>query len=125
MKLTTLACLAALGLLGPETLATAAPAAPPSAQAQPSLGRAGPPSAHSGDKRRRSYAACNRASHARALHGGRRRRFLIRCKLGYERPRTPSAAQQQAAPTAAPTPATAPVSVPPTPSAPAPAERRP
>ncbi|AWN47330.1 serine/threonine protein kinase [Methylobacterium terrae] len=36
-------------------------------------------------RRRPSYAACNRASQRRSLHGGARRRFLIRCRLGYER----------------------------------------
>lgn len=36
-------------------------------------------------RRRPSYAACNRASQRRNLHGGARRRFLIRCRLGYER----------------------------------------
>ncbi|WP_246691654.1 hypothetical protein [Methylobacterium sp. WL12] len=123
MKLTTLACLAALCVIGPETLAIAAPAAAPGAQAQPSLGRAGPPGVRAGDKRRRSYAACNRASHARALQGGRRRRFLIRCKLGYERPRTPSAQQQQSQPLQQQAPASAPAPAPMT--APAPAERKP
>ena len=121
MKLTTLACLAALCAIGPGTLAEAAPAAAPGAQA--AVGRAGQPGIRASDKRRRSYAACNRASHARALQGGRRRRFLIRCKLGYERPRTPAAAQQpplqqplqQQAPTAAPAPA----------PVPAPGERKP
>ena len=113
MKLTTLACLAALCVIGPETVAVAAPASAPGTQAQPSVGRAGPAAIRAGDRRRRSYAACNRASHARALQGGRRRRFLIRCKLGYERPRTPSVQQQQPAPASAPAPA------------PAPAERKP
>lgn len=120
MKLTTLACLAALGLIGPATLAAAAPAATPGAQAQPSLGRAGQPTVRSGDKRRRSYAACNRASHSRALRGGKRRRFLIRCKLGYERPRTQPGVQQSPP---APAQMQAPLSAPP--SAPAPAERKP
>ncbi|AWB23994.1 hypothetical protein DA075_26490 [Methylobacterium currus] len=36
-------------------------------------------------RRRPSYAACNRASQRRSLKGGARRRFLIRCRLGYER----------------------------------------
>jgi hypothetical protein len=36
-------------------------------------------------RRRPSYAACNRASQRRSLRGGARRRFLIRCRLGYER----------------------------------------
>jgi hypothetical protein len=48
------------------------------------------------DRRRPSYAACNRASHQRGYRGGRRRRFLIRCRLGYERPR----AQQHQTPAA-------------------------
>ena len=54
-------------------------------------------------RRRSSYAACNRASHQRGYRGGRRRRFLIRCRLGYERTRTPQHQQapaQQAAPPA-------------------------
>jgi hypothetical protein len=53
------------------------------------------------ERRRRSYAACNRASHQRDYRGGRRRRFLIRCRLGYERTRLPSQHQ-------APTPTTPP-----------------
>jgi hypothetical protein len=44
--------------------------------------------AQTGRSRRPSYAACNRMSHARGLRGGARRRFLVRCKLGYDRPRT-------------------------------------
>lgn len=114
MKLTTLACLAALGLIGPATLALAAPPAAPGSQAQPSLGRAGQqPATRGSDKRRRSYAACNRASHARGLRGGKRRRFLIRCKLGYERPRSsstvqPAALPQAPGPSQAPNPATPP-----------------
>lgn len=36
-------------------------------------------------RRRISYAACNRESHRRKLSGGARRRFLVRCRLGYER----------------------------------------
>ncbi|KTS51348.1 serine/threonine protein kinase, partial [Methylobacterium indicum] len=36
-------------------------------------------------RRRPTYAACNRASQRRSLKGGARRRFLIRCRLGYER----------------------------------------
>ena len=50
-----------------------------------------------GRPRRRSYAACNRISHTRGLRGGARRRFLVRCKLGYDRPRT---GQPQEHPTA-------------------------
>ncbi len=91
MKLTTLACLAALGLIGPATLAAAAP---PTAQGpQAAVGRAGAPTARGSDRRRPSYAACNRASHQRGLRGGKRRRFLIRCKLGYDRPRTQQGVQ--------------------------------
>ncbi|MFH6782606.1 MULTISPECIES: hypothetical protein [Methylobacterium] len=47
-------------------------------------------------RRRPSYAACNRASQRRGLHGGARRRFLIRCRLGYERiqPGQPARAKQ-------------------------------
>ncbi|RVU21671.1 hypothetical protein [Methylobacterium oryzihabitans] len=41
-------------------------------------------------RRRTSYAACNRASHRRNLHGGARRRFLTRCRLGYERIQPPA-----------------------------------
>ncbi|KQT50119.1 hypothetical protein ASG52_08655 [Methylobacterium sp. Leaf456] len=48
--------------------------------------------ARAGERRRRtSYAACNRESHRRNLYGGARRRFLIRCRLGYERRPGPSA----------------------------------
>ncbi|GJD53285.1 hypothetical protein OPKNFCMD_6060 [Methylobacterium crusticola] len=36
-------------------------------------------------RRRPTYAACNRAAQRRSLRGGARRRFLIRCRLGYER----------------------------------------
>ncbi|MCJ2059848.1 hypothetical protein MKL09_25370 [Methylobacterium sp. J-048] len=122
MKLATLACLAALCLVGPgayaaapgETAKPAVPAnpapptgaprpvqpaaeasppaaapssAPATAQPQAAQSQAAPRPASSGraERRRRSYAACNRASHQRGLRGGRRRRFLIRCRLGYER----------------------------------------
>ncbi|MCJ2122729.1 hypothetical protein [Methylobacterium sp. J-077] len=120
MKLATLACLAALCLVGPVAYAapgeTAKPAAPasaaPPAEAPPPAAptaaapaasaaapQAAPRSASSGraERRRRSYAACNRASHQRGLRGGKRRRFLIRCRLGYERTHT-----QPAQPSAAP-----------------------
>ena len=94
MKLPALACLVALGLIGPASLAAAAPANETDVQAPAvATGRAGPAMLRGSDRRRRSYAACNRASHQRALRGGRRRRFLIRCKLGYERPRNPQAVQ--------------------------------
>ncbi|MCJ2119758.1 hypothetical protein MKK65_24850 [Methylobacterium sp. J-001] len=116
MKLATLACLAALCLVGPaahaapgEAAKPAAPAsaAPPANAAKPAQPvpaadapqpaatpapsaaqpQTAPRPASSGraERRRRSYAACNRASHQRGLRGGRRRRFLIRCRLGYER----------------------------------------
>ncbi|MCI9879454.1 MULTISPECIES: hypothetical protein [Methylobacterium] len=81
----------------------AAPAAQPPAQGPSRAGGAGQVSgtgggrgaAQVGRSRRPSYAACNRMSHARGLRGGARRRFLIRCKLGYDRPR---AGQPQPAP---------------------------
>jgi hypothetical protein len=51
------------------------------------------PAARPGERRRRpSYAACNRESHRRNLYGGPRRRFLIRCRLGYEQRRPGPAA---------------------------------
>lgn len=113
MKLATLACLALLGLVGSTVSSPAqapggkpaagqpqaaapAPAKAPAAQPQPapaaSVGRSGQAGTRA-ERRRRSYAACNRASHQRGLSGGRRRRFLIRCRLGYERPRQPPAVQ--------------------------------
>ena len=121
MKLATLACLAALCLTVPFAHAApgeavpapqkpaaskpeAAKAEPPKAEvpAARSEPRAGAPVVGSRDRRRRSYAACNRASHQRGYRGGKRRRFLIRCRLGYERARHQ---QQQQAPAAAPAPA--------------------
>ncbi|KAA0123905.1 hypothetical protein CIW48_10480 [Methylobacterium sp. P1-11] len=119
MKLATLACLAALCLTGP--IAHAAPgeaakpapatngvhpaeAAPPHSAATPGASaapaQAGPRPANSAraERRRRSYAACNRASHQRGLRGGKRRRFLIRCRLGYERTRVPGGQPAAAAP---------------------------
>lgn len=58
------------------------------AGASPAVGTAGGRgAAQVGRPRRRSYAACNRISHTRGLRGGARRRFLVRCKLGYDRPR--------------------------------------
>lgn len=128
MKLATLACLAALCLTAP--LAQAAPGEPVAAgqtrkepagapqrpslvRPEPAAGRGEPrpetaraerqgaaPVATGRDRRRRSYAACNRASHQRGYRGGKRRRFLIRCRLGYERPRMP----QHQAPGTAPAP---------------------
>ncbi len=120
MKLATLACLAALCLMAP--LAHAAQGDGASAPQKPAVAKpeapkaeapaartearpAGAPVAVGRDKRRRSYAACNRASHQRGLRGGKRRRFLIRCRLGYERTRHPQQQQQQQVPAPAPAPA--------------------
>ncbi len=92
MKLVTLACFSVLGLLGAAAPAAAqAPAAQPPAVQAPAA-RTGPATARA-ERRRRSYAACNRASHQRGLRGGKRRRFLIRCRLGFERPRQQPAGQ--------------------------------
>lgn len=119
MKLAMLACLAALCLTGPiahaapgETTraaptangthppetATPHPAPAPATGAAPA--QAAPRTANSAraERRRRSYAACNRASHQRGLRGGKRRRFLIRCRLGYERTRIPGGQPAAAAP---------------------------
>jgi len=105
MKLAMLACLAALCLAGPIAHAAPGEASKPAlpttgtrpvetAMPHPAApsGEAGPAQARQGtsarvERRRRSYAACNRASHQRGLRGGKRRRFLIRCRLGYERTR--------------------------------------
>ncbi|XYD04562.1 serine/threonine protein kinase [Methylorubrum populi] len=58
---------------------------PPASQAAPGS-RAQGQGARPAERRRRiSYAACNRESHRRKLSGGARRRFLVRCRLGYER----------------------------------------
>ncbi|MEH3117424.1 MAG: serine/threonine protein kinase [Methylorubrum populi] len=63
----------------PAPAATVAPQAPPAA-------RPPAPGARASERRRRtSYASCNRESHRRKLSGGARRRFLVRCRLGYER----------------------------------------
>lgn len=110
MKLATLAWFAALCFIAPATQAApgeplkAGPAATGTAPAEapPHPGAPAPESATAqstprpaasarAERRRRSYAACNRASHQRGLRGGRRRRFLIRCRLGYERTRLPAA----------------------------------
>lgn len=131
MKLAILACLAALCLAGhgahaapgePAKAVVPAPAGPaPIAPAPAGTGpvnAAPPPAAQPvprsaatarAERRRRSYAACNRASHQRSLRGGKRRRFLIRCRLGYERTRgqqiqglTPAPGVPSAAPAPAP-----------------------
>ena len=79
---------------GPEPVAVAqaqpSTAAPPNAQAetgaQPQTAAAQSTARTPAERRRnRSYARCNRAAIARGLYGGGRRRFLIRCRLGYER----------------------------------------
>ncbi|MFE1602460.1 serine/threonine protein kinase [Methylobacterium sp. ID0610] len=105
MRSVALACLGLLGFaaaaLPPAvSLAQAPPAAPPpqietTQAAPPPVTAPAPPAAAPaprGDgrgagraKRRISYAACNRAALRRNLKGGARRRFLIRCRLGYER----------------------------------------
>ncbi|NEU11503.1 hypothetical protein G3T14_05100 [Methylobacterium sp. BTF04] len=77
--------------------ATRPPASVPVPQAPPSKLR-GPPPPKAGERRRPTYASCNRVAHQRNLHGGARRRFLIRCKLGYDRPRAAQPAQPQSAP---------------------------
>ena len=107
MKLAMLACLAALCLVGPiahaapgETSRPAAGAKPvetaaphPATMPHPATvpGETAPAQARATsawvERRGRSNAACNRASHQRGLRGGKRRRFLIRCRLGYERTR--------------------------------------
>ncbi|HEV7440720.1 MAG TPA: hypothetical protein VGN94_14015 [Methylobacterium sp.] len=110
MKLATLACLTVLSLIGsaaPHLAAAAQPtlqpvaaapsrSAPPAATPQPAApnaARSGP-APRAGERRRRnSYAYCNRNSQQRGLRGGARRRFLIRCRLGYERNRPPASAQ--------------------------------
>ena len=63
--------------------------------APPAANRAAPvpQQASRGERRRRTYASCNRDSHRRNLRGGARRRFLIRCKLGYERRQPPGTSQ--------------------------------
>lgn len=95
MRHATLMSLALAALLGAAGPARAAPperapaAAPPATQGGVHGGQGG--AARPFEKRRRtSYAACNRESHRRDLHGGPRRRFLIRCRLGYERRPAPA-----------------------------------
>ncbi|WP_244472382.1 hypothetical protein [Methylobacterium sp. Leaf108] len=69
----------------PATVQRPAQAAPPAAATAPVQRPL--PGARPEKRRRNSYASCNRQSHNRGLRGGARRRFLVRCKLGYERPR--------------------------------------
>jgi hypothetical protein len=133
MKLAMLACLAALCLAGPIAHAApgeqAKPAPPASAAPSAETPRPGAPSAEPAavapqpapraaasaraERRRRSYAACNRASHQRGLRGGKRRRFLIRCRLGYERTRVPPAQVAPAGPDGVANPAHQPPGRPP------------
>ena len=117
--------LALAGLLGMSAAAVAAPAAAPTPRAapaspaQPAAERSAPaPRSAAGSRRRRSYASCNRISHQRGLSGGVRRRFLIRCRLGYERrgagQAVPSQGQQlPPPPSAPPQPSAAPPGQPP------------
>ncbi|WP_418291996.1 hypothetical protein [Methylobacterium durans] len=121
IKRATLGRLAGLALIGmmlgaapavaaqPTVQPAAQPPAPaPARNAAPAPAAAPPGSAgaRANERRRRnSYAACNRVSNQRGLRGGPRRRFLIRCRLGYERTRpaqTAPAPQQQPAPAAPP-----------------------
>lgn len=85
------------GLQRPGTDQTPQPAAgqAPTSQTAPAPAPRASGTGRAGERRRRSYASCNRLSQARGLHGGVRRRFLIRCRLGYERPK---AAQPQTPP---------------------------
>lgn len=80
----------------PMSTAPAPSAAPRQAQPAPAKPRAVAP-VRAGERRRPSYASCNREAHRRNLHGGARRRYLIRCKLGYDRPRQPPAGPLQPA----------------------------
>jgi hypothetical protein len=85
----------------------AAPASPQAQGGQRPAGAGtagGRGAAQTGRPRRPSFAACNRISHARGLRGGARRRFLVRCKLGYDRPR---AGQPQSGPSRQPSAAPA------------------
>lgn len=92
MRHATLMSLALAALLGAAGPARAAPPErPPAAVSAAAQGGGQGGAARPFEKRRRnSYAACNRESHRRDLHGGPRRRFLIRCRLGYERRQNPS-----------------------------------
>jgi len=111
----TLLSLALAGWLGATAASPAAPVTRPPATAQAQTppppapqgapadtadgagsgaARNAPPPAAGREKRRRtSYASCNRESHRRNLRGGTRRRFLIRCRLGYERRQQPAVGQ--------------------------------
>lgn len=104
MRLPTLMSLALAALLSGAVPVLAAPPernpverlpaerTPPAPGAATAPAPGAPPAARPGERRRRtSYAACNRESHRRNLYGGARRRFLIRCRLGYERRPGPTA----------------------------------
>jgi hypothetical protein len=96
MRLPTLMSLALAAFVSGAVPALAAPPeAPPAAertQAAATPAPNPPQTARAGERRRRpSYAACNRESHRRNLYGGPRRRFLIRCRLGYDRRPGPTA----------------------------------
>lgn len=64
---------------------TQAQSSPPSQAGAPPQTAAQQSAARAERRRNRTYARCNRAAINRGLHGGARRRFLIRCRLGYER----------------------------------------
>ncbi|GEP08462.1 hypothetical protein MGN01_03070 [Methylobacterium gnaphalii] len=115
-------CLAFAGLvgvggLGAPVLARGTSAQPQPAPAQPTPAAAAQPAPaaapgsagrasglRGAEKRRRSYASCNRESRNRSLRGGARRRFLIRCRLGYERRRPGQPTTQGAQPQTLPPP---------------------
>ena len=107
MRTVTLVSVALIGLCCAAAPAGAAPppGAPAQPQPQPQTSTPAPaqpnavaqrpqnPGQRAAELRRRSsYAACNRESHRRKLSGGARRRFLVRCRLGYERRASPNAA---------------------------------
>lgn len=95
MRPVTLLSVALFGLLFAAAPAGATPpsgaparpqtTAPAPAQTAP-VTRPPAPGIRTPERRRRpSYASCNRESHRRKLFGGARRRFLVRCRLGYEK----------------------------------------
>lgn len=134
MKPATLACLVLLLLMpnAAQPRSIEAPRSPAAQKAPVQAGATAPAGPRAGERRRRtSYARCNRLSHERDLRGGARRRFLIRCRLGYVKPRQnqqqqPPAPPAQQAP-AQPGPATqpAPQRPPQAPTTPPPAQPQP
>ena len=67
-------------------------AQPAPAQPRPPQGGVAPTATERGvveRRRNRTYAGCNRAALRRALKGGERRRFITRCRLGYDIPPRP------------------------------------